>query len=255
MKEVSVTTTNRENSNARLRISDLSVRIGTKSILSKLSFEIPEGEFVALLGVSGAGKSTLLKAMIGEISGLVGRVEGPARFGYAPQRSPLLPWLSVLENLRLAIPSSMSADDGEARIRDLMQRAHLEGAGDLKPGALSGGMRSRVSVLRAFLMSEPVILMDEPFVGLDVVTREALHGLTRALARETRATTLFVSHDIDEALRLADRIMVLKKDGTGFCYDRKSQPIEFSLGPAQASMNQDEYRARWTAIYEALRES
>lgn len=238
-----------------LRVSNLSVRLGAKSVLSSLSFEIPSGEFVALLGVSGAGKSTILKSMIGEVPRQSGEVVGPNRFGYAPQRSPLLPWLTVLENLRLALPSELSQVEGDAKIRDLIKRAHLEGTEDLKPSALSGGMRSRVSVLRAFLMAEPVILMDEPFVGLDVVTREALHSLTRTLARESGATTLFVSHDIDEALRLADRILVLKKDGTGFCYDQKSKPLEVSDGPAQTSSHQGDYRDRWKSIYEALRES
>lgn len=233
----------------------MSVQLGTKSILSSLSFEIPAGEFVALLGVSGAGKSTILKSMIGEVPRLTGEVIGPRRFGYAPQRSPLLPWLTVLDNLRLALPVDLSTPEGDEKIRDLMKRARLEGTEVLKPSALSGGMRSRVSVLRAFLMAEPVILMDEPFVGLDVVTREALHSLTRTLARESGATTLFVSHDIDEALRLADRILVLKKDGTGFCYDQKSKPIESGEGPAQTSAHQDDYRSSWSAIYEALRES
>lgn len=208
--------------------------MAAKVVLSSLSFEIRPGEFVALLGVSGAGKTTLLKTLIGEVSTFSGDITATGRFGYAPQRAPLFPWLTVFENLRLALPNSVASDDGENRIRDLLKRAQLESAGDLKPQALSGGMRTRVSLLRAFLMSAPVILMDEPFLGLDFVTRETLHELTLSLARETGATILFVTHDIDEALKLANRVLVLRNDGRGFSLDQTG--------------------ADWKAIYEALNE-
>jgi NitT/TauT family transport system ATP-binding protein len=167
------------------------------------------GEVVAVVGPSGCGKSTLLELVCGLAEADAGTVSAPPA-ALMPQRDGLLPWLSALDNAALA---RRVAGDGKARAR---ARAHehfaafgLEGFERARPGELSGGMRQRVAFLRTLLAGRPVLCLDEPFAALDALTRaQAQSWLAEALAREPR-TVLLVTHDVEEAALLADRVVVL----------------------------------------------
>jgi ABC-type nitrate/sulfonate/bicarbonate transport system ATPase subunit len=226
-----------------LEIQNISLRYEQRWVLKDLSLSVSAGEFVSLLGVSGSGKSTMLKAIVGEIPLANGRIAGPKRYAYAPQRAPLLPWLTVLENLELARLPTEPVELFRTRAKSMLQRAGLSEAENVKAHKLSGGMRGRASVARAFLIieSQPeVLLMDEPFIGLDVVTRDLLHGLVLELWSSEKPASLFVTHDLDEAIKLSNRVLVLSKDGTKFSVDHA----------ITASTSSSALRAQ---IYEALR--
>ena len=177
--------------------------------LRDVSVRVGPGEIVAVAGPSGCGKSTLLELVCGLAEVDAGRVEsGPAAL--MPQRDALLPWLSALDNAGLAL---RVAGVGRAEAR---RRAHehfaafgLEGFERARPAALSGGMRQRVAFLRTLLAGRPVLCLDEPFGALDALTRrEMQEWLAAALEREPR-TVLLVTHDVEEAAVLADRVVVL----------------------------------------------
>jgi NitT/TauT family transport system ATP-binding protein len=167
------------------------------------------GEVVAVVGPSGCGKSTLLELVCGLAEADAGTVSAPPA-ALMPQRDGLLPWLSALDNAALA---RRVAGDGKARAR---ARAHehfaafgLEGFERARPGELSGGMRQRVAFLRTLLAGRPVLCLDEPFAALDALTRGQAQGwLAEALAREPR-TVLLVTHDVEEAVLLADRVALM----------------------------------------------
>ena len=237
----------------RLAVENVSISFGKNRILSGLTMSASEGEFIALLGPSGSGKSTLLRIVVGEFKHYTGQISGPTRIGYAPQRAPLLPWLSVFDNLILAKSEDQTASSTSSfgpLVDRLLKRAGLENARELRPPALSGGMRGRVNILRAFLMRSNVLLMDEPFVGLDAVTRERLHTLTLELWSEEKPATIFVTHDIDEALRIANRIVVLGRpeEGSGIRLD-----IANEIQSSSRLRTDAEYQKLHKKIFEALR--
>jgi len=167
------------------------------------------GEFVAVMGPSGCGKSTLLELVCGLLEPDAGSVEAAGAV-LMPQRDLLLPWLGALDNaalaLRLAGASRAAARD---RARPLFAALGLEGFENARPHALSGGMRQRVAFLRTLLAGKPVLCLDEPFGALDAITRADMQAwLADALTREPR-TVLLVTHDVEEAVLLADRVVVL----------------------------------------------
>ena len=182
---------------------------GPVAALRGITLAVAAGEFVAVVGPSGCGKSTLLELVCGLQAPDAGRIHaGPAAL--MPQRDALLPWLSALDNAGLAL---RVAGVGRAEAR---RRAHehfaafgLEGFERARPAALSGGMRQRVAFLRTLLAGRPVLCLDEPFGALDALTRlQMQRWLADALAQEPR-TVLLVTHDVEEAVLLADRIVLL----------------------------------------------
>ncbi len=185
--------------------------------LDGVSLSARKGEFVTIIGPSGSGKSTLFSIVCGLQQADQGEVwfDGePAvdrlgRVGYMPQRDLLMPWRTVLDNVILG-PEIQGRDVAAAReeARELLPLFGLEGFGDRYPGALSGGMRQRAALLRTFLLHEDVMLLDEPFGALDAITRNALQEwLLRVWAR-FQYTILFITHDVDEAVFLSDRVYV-----------------------------------------------
>jgi ABC-type nitrate/sulfonate/bicarbonate transport system ATPase subunit len=187
---------------------------GAKShlALAGLSLEIQAGEFVALVGPSGCGKTTFLNIVAGldrDFTGhvrLAPRPDGrPARVGYVFQEPRLLPWRTVYENIALVLPAQRAA----AIVKDLLTAVGLAEAQDLYPPQLSVGMSRRVAIARAFAIEPDLLLMDEPFVSLDHDTVEQLRDLLLNLWHARPTTVLFVTHDVREALVLADRLVLL----------------------------------------------
>jgi sulfonate transport system ATP-binding protein len=190
-----------------VRVRGLTRRLGGRTVLADLDLEIADNEFVALLGRSGSGKSTLLRALAGldrDADG-AGRVEVPERLSVIFQDARLLPWQRVLPNVILGLTGPGAADQGRARLAEV----GLAGRERAWPAELSGGEQQRVALARS-LVSEPrLLLADEPFGALDALTRIRMHGLLRELCQRHRPAVLLVTHDVDEAVTLADRVLVL----------------------------------------------
>jgi NitT/TauT family transport system ATP-binding protein len=196
-------------------------RFGELEVIRRFDMAVAADEVVGVVGPSGSGKSTLLELVAGLSSPSEGalRVYGEgdaagrlARCAYMPQRDLLLPWLSALDNAALA-PRNRGASREQARAAaaPLFDRFGLAGFERSAPAELSGGMRQRVAFLRTLLAGKPVLLLDEPFASLDAITRsEMQEWLATALAAESR-TVLLVSHDVEEALYLCDRVVVLSR--------------------------------------------
>ncbi len=179
--------------------------------LAGVDLAVGEGEIVAIVGPSGCGKSTLLELIAGLQQPDAGRVEAPPA-SYMPQKDLLLPWRDALGNAALALEAG-GARRAEARRRaaPLFERFGLGGFERTPPYELSGGMRQRVAFLRTLLPGRPLLLLDEPFASLDSLTRAEMQAwLAEALEAEPR-TTLLVTHDVEEALYLADRVAVMSR--------------------------------------------
>ena len=179
-----------------------------KNVLDAIDLDIPSGQFVALLGESGCGKTTLLRALAGldahAQSAGVARVQGNVSVLF--QDSRLLPWLSVIDNLTLGLTHGQATAAAHALLNDV-------GLGDKAqawPATLSGGQKQRAALARSLLREPHVLLADEPFGALDALTRMRMHLLLRRLVERVRPTVILVTHDVDESLLLADRILVLK---------------------------------------------
>lgn len=211
----------------KLQVKNLSVTFEHKRILENLNLTVRSGEFVALIGPSGCGKSTLLNILAGVLSPECGEiyVDGSpvtgvsSHFAYMPQSDLLLPWKTILDNVTLY--GTLHGKKQEARERALREFPvfGLQGYEKAYPHELSGGMRQRAAFLRTALCSADIMLLDEPFGALDVITRNDMQDWLLRLRRELGRTTLLVTHDIDEALYLADRIVVL--GGNPACVTRE----------------------------------
>jgi len=194
-------------------------RSGQVEALRDINLDVRDGEFVALVGRSGCGKSTLLRLVAGllpptsgEITVAGERVTGTRRdIAMMFQRPALLPWRSVLDNVLLPLEIYGGADraDRRARALGLLEMVGLAGFEKRLPHELSGGMQQRVSLCRSLIARPRVMLMDEPFSALDALTREDLSVELQRVHMENRATIVFVTHSIDEAVLLADRVVVL----------------------------------------------
>ncbi len=182
--------------------------------LQHITFTVHEGEFFMLVGPSGSGKSTLLRIM----SGLDGEYTGevtytkkttPGTTGFVFQNFALLPWLTVSENIELAILSNPDEKERKKRVAQELERFGLEAFKDAKPKDLSGGMRQRVGLARALANDQKIIFMDEPFSELDSFTATSLHTELLRIWKEHKLTIVMVTHIIQEAITLGDRIAVL----------------------------------------------
>lgn len=187
-------------------------------VLDDVSLSLQQGEFVVLLGPSGCGKSTILNMIAGFVRPQQGRIlcDGHSFSGPHPSRGMifqqpnLFPWLSVLDNVTFGLRmQGQSKADADSRAFTWLKRVGLEGFEDHAPWQLSGGMKQRVAMARAWLPDPAVLLMDEPFGALDAQTRMMMQELLRAAWRQTGTTILFVTHDVEEALFLADRILIM----------------------------------------------
>jgi NitT/TauT family transport system ATP-binding protein len=187
-------------------------------ILEGISLTCQPGEFVVVVGPSGSGKSTLLNIAAGMIKADGGSVslDGQTIDGPGPERAMvfqdhgLFPWLSAAQNIEFGLKMlGVSRSEREARVREALASVHLLNSGDKLVHELSGGMKQRVAIARALVMDPAVLLMDEPFAALDAQTRTLLHAQLQELWCQSHKTILFVTHSVGEAVRLADRIIVL----------------------------------------------
>jgi ABC-type nitrate/sulfonate/bicarbonate transport system ATPase subunit len=184
-------------------------RTGTVEALREVSLEVGAGEMVCIVGPSGCGKTTLLELICGLQAPDAGTVTA-APAALMPQRDLLLPWLSALDNAALALRArGMAREQARSETAPWLERFGLGEFAGARPAALSGGMRQRVSFLRSLLARTPVLALDEPFAALDAITRAEMQGwLGRVLAAEPR-TVVLVTHDVEEAVVLGDRVIVM----------------------------------------------
>ena len=187
------------------RVSGLTRRFGERRVLDQLDLEIAPGEFVALIGRSGSGKSTLLRALAGLDRHPDGDVAIDGSVGVAFQEPRLVPWRRVLDNVALGV----RRPDARTAARSALVEVGLDGHLHEWPLTLSGGEAQRVSLARALVREPSLLLLDEPFGALDALTRITMHRLVLDLWEEHRPAILLVTHDVDEALALADRVLVL----------------------------------------------
>ena len=182
---------------------------GTTHVLRGLDLEIRRGEFVALLGRSGSGKSTLLRSLAGLDPAGPEELQVDGGVSVAFQEPRLLPWRRVEQNVALALANSRFRRTRRERARQALAEVGLEEKRDAWPLSLSGGQAQRVSLARALVREPELLLLDEPFSALDALTRIEMHRLVIALWKRHRPGVLLVTHDVDEALALADRVLVL----------------------------------------------
>lgn len=190
--------------------------------LDPTSLQIEAGEFVALVGPSGCGKSTILRLVAGLEEYTSGRIlmdgepvtaPGPDR-GMVFQDHALLPWMSVFDNVLFALecnPRGRSREECREATREYLDLVHLSRFADQRPSRLSGGMKQRVGLARTFALDPKVLLMDEPFGSLDALTRGVMQSELLRIWESSRVTVLLVTHDVDEALLLADRVVVMSQ--------------------------------------------
>ncbi|MGO1544695.1 MAG: ABC transporter ATP-binding protein [Gulosibacter sp.] len=191
---------------------------GEHLVLRDINISVPPRHIVAIIGASGSGKSTLLRLAAGLGDGPTtgdATIDGTPvqsydrRCGVAFQEARLLPWRSVFENVALGLPKGIDKDAGAARVRELIELVGLEKFTDHRPREISGGMAQRTSLARALARDPEVLLLDEPFGALDALTRLRMHDLLLDVHAASPTTVLFVTHDVDEALKLADTVIVL----------------------------------------------
>ena len=205
-----------------LRLEGVGLRYGAlgRPILEDISFEMQQGEFLSIVGPSGCGKTTLLRMIAGLLKPSVGQalfegkaINGPAReraIVFQDYTNALLPWRTVAGNIALALEKTVpNKAERDERVHKLIAKMGLTHAADQFPTQLSGGMQQRVQIARCLAQQPRILLMDEPFGALDAITRQTLQDELMSLAADQRMTTIFITHDLEEAIYLGDRVIAL----------------------------------------------
>ncbi len=208
-----------------VRLEGVSVQFpaasGPVEALRGLTLDIPAGSLTVIIGPNGCGKSTLLRVIAGLLQPVAGRVligegagaeprAGDGRVGLAFQQPRLLPWLSTLDNVALPLTlAGIPAVEARQRAQEGLERVGLTDAADIGPAQLSGGMAQRAGLARALITNPSILLLDEPFSALDALTREAFDGEMQRLWMDRPQTVVLVTHSVSEAVRMADRIVVM----------------------------------------------
>jgi ABC-type nitrate/sulfonate/bicarbonate transport system ATPase subunit len=196
------------NDNAAL-LSSVSVAFGSVEVFSHIDLEIKRGEFLAVVGPSGCGKTTILNLLSGFVAPTSGKVDYPSRMRMVYQNDGLYPWLTVEENILLGLREVKNEADRRAQLASMFELIQLSAFARHYPHQLSGGMRQRVELARALAGDSDVLLMDEPFSALDYLTRLRMRGELVGMLEKRPRTVVLVTHDIEEAAQLADRVVVL----------------------------------------------
>lgn len=229
----------------KLEVKHVSKRFDGRPVLDDISIELNRGELVCLLGVSGGGKTTLFNVISGLLRPDAGRVllDGrditgqPGSISYMLQKDLLLPYRTIEDNVALPLVlRGMKKQAAREQVIPMFRRFGLEGTQKKYPAQLSGGMRQRAALLRTYLFSQDVALLDEPFSALDTLTKSAIHRWFLGVMEQIRLSTLFITHDIDEAILLSDRIYLLSGSpgtitGEIVIREPKPRPAEFNLTP------------------------
>ncbi len=206
-----------------LCFDEVAIRLGGREILSPTSFEISKGEFVCIIGPSGCGKTTLLRAAAGFVAPSSGAMlrngklmKGPSRevaFVFQDYGRALLPWRTVAGNVSLALEAEgVAAELRPERIQRVLETVGLTAHAAKFPAQLSGGMQQRVQIARCLAQEPELLMMDEPFGALDAMTRQSLQDELARLVREKGLTVVFVTHDLEEAIYLGDRVIALRSN-------------------------------------------
>ncbi|PZW48396.1 ABC-type nitrate/sulfonate/bicarbonate transport system ATPase subunit [Humitalea rosea] len=247
----------------KLGLRGVSRHFGAVHALDRIDASIPEGAFVTLIGPSGCGKSTLFNILAGLLEpdpggsvALDGMVVPPGgllgRVAFMPQRDLLLPWRSVLDNAILAAEvQGQPKKEARALAREMARDFGLAGFEDHFPQQLSGGMRQRVALMRTFLFDRDVMLLDEPFGALDALTRSLMQRWLLDIWSRYRRTIVFITHDIDEAIFLADRVLVM---GARPGRIRMDRAIDLPRPRAAALITAPEFTAIKRELLEVLEE-
>lgn len=203
---------------ALLKTENISVSFDDKKIIQDISIELHKGELVSLLGISGSGKSTLFNVIAGLIvpdSGRVllngGDITGRSGFlSYMLQKDLLLPYKTIVDNVALPLTvRGVRKSEARRRAMEHFEEFGLSGTERKYPNQLSGGMRQRAALLRTYMFSDEVALLDEPFSALDAITKSNMHDWYLDIMKQIKLSTFFITHDIDEAILLSDRIYIL----------------------------------------------
>ena len=202
----------------KLEVNHISKRFDDKHVLQDISISLNQGELVSLLGVSGGGKTTLFNIIAGLLPPDEGNVilngkditNQPGQISYMMQKDLLLPYRTIEDNAALPLLlKGVNKRDARTQVSPLFAQFGLEGTQKKYPAQLSGGMRQRAALLRTYLFSQDVALLDEPFSALDTLTKRSIHQWYLDVMEKIQLTTLFITHDIDEAILLSDRIYLL----------------------------------------------
>ena len=202
----------------KLEVNHISKRFDDKHVLQDISIALNQGELVSLLGVSGGGKTTLFNIIAGLLPPDEGNVilngkditNQPGQISYMMQKDLLLPYRTIEDNTALPLLlKGVNKRDARTQVSPLFAQFGLEGTQKKYPAQLSGGMRQRAALLRTYLFSQDVALLDEPFSALDTLTKRSIHQWYLDVMEKIQLTTLFITHDIDEAILLSDRIYLL----------------------------------------------
>ena len=195
-----------------LDINGISKRFpgGASIVLDNVSLCIAEGEFVCLLGASGCGKTTLLNLIAGLDEPTSGTITATGRTSLIFQEPALFPWLTAGKNIELALKASgVERAKRKEKAQELLHLVHLDRSYDQRPHELSGGMKQRVAIARALAQESKILLLDEPFAALDAITRDFLHEEISRVWKERGLTIVFVTHNVREAVRLGQRVLLL----------------------------------------------
>jgi len=198
-------------SDKQFLLRNVSHAFGAVKVLEDITLEIGSGEFVAIVGPSGCGKTTLLNLLSGHLAPTSGSIERNGRPRMVYQEDSLFPWWTVDENISLGLRKLAKNGEREGRVRELLRLIRLEGFGSHYPHQLSGGMRQRVELARALAGDRDTLLMDEPFSALDYLERLRMRQELARILEERSHTVALVTHDIEEAAQLADRVVVLSE--------------------------------------------
>jgi NitT/TauT family transport system ATP-binding protein len=206
-----------------LSLDKVRVAFGNRPVLSDISFDVSSGEFLCVVGPSGCGKTTLIRLLAGLLSPTEGAIafRGRPLAGTSRDRAiifqdyskALLPWRTVAGNIALALEACDVAEpERSRRVEALLAKMQLSPAAAQYPGQLSGGMQQRVQIARCLAQQPKLLLMDEPFGALDAITRQTLQDEIARLAAEEHTTVVFITHDLEEAIYLGDRVIVLQSN-------------------------------------------
>jgi NitT/TauT family transport system ATP-binding protein len=244
-----------------IQLRDISFAYGARRVLDRFSAAVAAGELLVVLGPSGCGKTTLLKIAASLLPPLSGEVlfrgepalaPGPDRILVFQDTSQLLPWKTARKNIEFGLKSTgRSPREARQRATLALQEVELADEGSRYPHELSGGMRQRVAIARAFALDAPVLLLDEPFAAVDAPTRRRLGDVLRRLQDRHRPGVVFVTHDVEEALNLGDRLLVLSRTGR-VLEELRPETRRHADADAPAGWSHSSRRAEVTAHINAL---